>query len=262
MVGMAAMLTILCVPGAPPDYPASVRLPVANDDITLHVSFDYGDALPDRAVNPAGVVVKGTPRFAAGLRGRALVMGPKGASCAYPVAGNLDVGRPGAISIWVRPVDWPYGNDEPTTRYWSTAYWGRGYLGLQRQGRIVKQGLVRRQAALHLFMHYFKGVKSTSFSIGKSRLAPNRWHLMVVQWRGRRFEGSLNGGPPNGTELPRPLRTEELNRLLHVGDASRWTTLLDELTVYRRTLSAEEIQQLYGGRPKSRPRAGSREGKR
>ena len=250
LVGGVLVLSALVVWAAgsgptDPDYPAGVRLPVANDDITFHASFDYGDALPDRAVNPNGVRIKGKPQFAPGVRGQALVMGPKGVGVGYPLAGNLDLGRPGAITIWVRPVDWQYGSDEPIVRFWSTSYSGAGYIGLQRQGRIVKNGLLRRQAALHCFIHYFKGVGNATFGVGGHRLANGRWHLLVLQWRGRQFEGWLDEGPPRAIELRRPLRTEEPTGPLEVGGGSGWTTLLDELTIYRRPLSASEIAEIY-----------------
>ncbi|PIY39118.1 MAG: hypothetical protein COZ05_19685 [Armatimonadetes bacterium CG_4_10_14_3_um_filter_59_10] len=114
-----------------------------------------------------------------------------------------------------------------------------GFLGLQRQGKIVKDGRLTRASGLMLWFHYFKDIPNQATS-GPCEWKDGEWHHVAITWRGTKWEALVDGKVHTGTTLARPLKREDLTQMFSVyGNA-----LIDEFTIYRRPLSGEEIERL------------------
>ncbi len=230
-------------PGSPYLRP---ELRALMDAVTLHVGFDHGDVTPGMAAGPAwkpsvfgaGSPPADRPQFAAGLVGKALVLGTGGA--VYPRAGNVPLEKRGAIAVWIKPENWQRPNDG-NCEFVMT---GDAAFYLQRQGPLVGED---KQVRRHEVIQYLVRDQGQRLA-GASDWTPwenGRWHLLVANWSwpsfelsidGRGFEGkSLSAAPPEGTFGPLVVGCR--------GTGPRG--LLDELLVFDRPLGLEEVKLLY-----------------
>lgn len=70
---------------------------------------------------------------------------------------------------------------------------------------------------------------------------PDEWQLLVLTWRGPRWEVFLDGVRKFDAALPRTVRQEELHPKFMVGAAS---IAVDELAIYRHPLGEEEMKPM------------------
>ena len=205
-------------------------------DVTFFAGFDDGTGDADLSVGDNKAAASGKPVFEAGISGKAF----RGGEFRYPVEKNLQVDRPGSLSFWLCPHQWVRGSDEPLLSFFMTDYKSDGFLGVERQGQIIKDGRLVRGGGLLFWAHYFKGIPNQSPMCACDR-KDGEWHLLVLTWRGRRWELSVDGVAQLAVELPRAIKQEELSKQLVVcGNA-----LIDEFTIYRRPLAQEEVQRLH-----------------
>jgi hypothetical protein len=227
-----------CVPSAPAwlldDAPVLKEI---NPEVVYYVGFDDGTGDADLSVGDYKAAVNGQPIFEPGVSGQAF----RGAEFRYAVEKNFQVDRPGSLSLWIRPHQWVWGEEEPLLPFFLTDYKGDGYLGLERQGQIVKDGKLIRAGGLLLWFHYFKDIPNQS-SMCAGDWKDGEWHFVVITWRGPRWELWVDGQSQFVVNLPRALKQEELSKQFIVSGSS---VLIDEFTIYRRPLTWEEIRRIY-----------------
>jgi len=240
--------------------PSSPTLDLFADDILFYHGFD--DALPEAemAVGQAKPVkVQGTVRLKPGLWGRALLFGDgEGARLEYPMAENMPVPRPGALSFWVCPHAWKRGPEEPSV-YFFMAY-GRGVITLQRQGEL---GGGRRRANCFCFTcHGLPGIPNVTASATSDATRGWRngeWHLIVITWRPSLLEAYIDGKPLRSIALKRPIRLDEFAKgRFRIGNVKSEPTLIDDFAIYRRPLSAADVARLWASRTTKEQGRGSR----
>lgn len=209
-------------------------------DIAFYVSFDDESGDADLSVGDNKAKVEGKPVFEAGMSGKAFC----GGNFKYLVKDNFQIDRPGSLSFWLCPRHWVRGNEEPLLQFFMTDYKGDGFLGLERQGQIIKDGRLARAPGLLMWFHYFKDIPPQSPMV-TCDWKDGEWHSIVVTWRGPKWELLVDGKSQFVVELPRALKQEELSQYFNVtGNA-----LIDEFAIYRRPLNPEEIRKI--GEPKS-----------
>jgi len=235
--------------GAEEERPACVylrpELARLMDAVTFHVSFDRDSMVPDMAEGPAwtpklsGSYDKSSPgpQFAAGLIGRALVLGSGRA--AYPRPGNVPLEQRGAVAFWIKPQGWTRPSDRNVTFVMTS----NATFYLQRQGPMLgpDNKVLRHEGIQYLARDGDRLANVT----GDHEWANDRWYLVVANWSWPAFELSINARPFAGKALT-GVPKESLFADLAVGDAGASPRgLLDELFVFRRPLTIEEVQLLW-----------------
>jgi len=231
-----------------PLLPSSPTLGLFSDDILFYKSFDDDSPVADMAAGEGKPSkVEGKLRLRPGLWGKAMLFGDgEGAALDYPMAGNMPVPRPGALSFWICPVAWKRAADEPSIVFFLAA--GNGVICLQRQGAL--EGGRKRNNCFCFTCHGLPGIPNITASTvsGATKSWKNgEWHLIVVNWRPALLEAYLDGEPLRAIALKRAIRIEEFaTGRFRLGAVKGEPTLLDDFAVYRRPLSAAEIGTLWG----------------
>lgn len=206
-----------------------------NADVVFYISFDDESGEADMSTGENKATVDGKPVFETGVSGKAF----RAATFRYEVDRNLQVDKPGALSFWLCPHEWVRGDEEPLLPFFMTDYKGDGFLGIERQGQIIKDGKLARAPGLLFWAHYFKDLPSVNGSTGCD-WKDGEWHFIVLTWRGPKWEVWVDGKLQIPISLPRPIKQEELSKyFLLCGNA-----LMDEFTIYRRPLTSEEIVRI------------------
>jgi hypothetical protein len=226
------------------DNPALERF---NQAITFFVGFDHGLHADIAKGKPGPTRVEGEPEFHAGLYGRAALLKHPGATAMIwysTLGGNVDVTRPGSLSLWIRPHNWVRSVNE---NYFFPAKIMSNHAQLMfgRQGRL-KAG---RQDMIYLWARLGE-TKELLVGGGDSLKWKNdEWHLWVMNWRSNAVEFSIDGGPLNRSNTPVPFDAEwdgsGHSHLLVGAQDETAPYLLDELMVLNRPLDAEEIKWIY-----------------
>lgn len=172
-----------------------------------------------------------------------------GASCQYSAKGNLDFTRPGGLSFWACAKSWDFQQDEePYNVFFSTPYSSKGYLGIERQGSIRQDGVVKRSAEILFFLLNFPGAQpNNNLSLRaapESDWADGVWHFFVLNWKGSLYSASMDGESPRSLDIGRSLEAGEVQQFILGGTAE--PTLIDEFMIFRRPLSSKEIHDIYG----------------
>lgn len=213
--------------------------PVLKDlipEVSFYVGFDDGTGDGDMSEGDNKAKVEGAPIFEKGVSGKAF----RGATFRYAVEKNLVVTKPGSLSFWIAAHQWRRGNEEDLLPFFMTDYKGDGYLGIERQGQIIKDGKLIRAAGLLMWFHYFKDIPNQSPMCGCD-WKEGEWHFLVVNWRGPKWELFVDGTKQFDLQLPRALKQEELSKQFLVAGNG----LVDEFTICRRPLTAAEVSRLY-----------------
>lgn len=217
------------------------------DAVTFHVSFDRGTMMPDMAEGAkylpttagAGGGRATGPEFSQGIVGQALVLGSGAA--VYPRAGNVLLGKRGAVALWIKPENWQRPRDGNCVFAMTT----NSTFYLERQGPDVDDdGRVRR----HETILYLVGApKKRLFSIAVWPAWENgRWYLLVANWSWPTFELSVNGGPFEVQSTPETLDDAGFGDLVLGQRGGPARGLLDEFMAFRRPLTLEEARLLCG----------------
>lgn len=216
--------------------------------ITFYLGFEHGllaEMAKGRA-QPTRII--GTPRFQPGLYGRAMTIAApdKTAHVWYStLGGNVDLTRPGSLSLWVSPRGWVRSENED---YFFPAKIMSNYCILQfgRQGRLESG----RVDMIYLWARL--GLTKARLVGGGNSLAwkNDEWHLWVMNWRSRSVEFSIDGRPFNRADTPVPFNTEwdgTGHTHLFVGAQDPTAAyLVDEVLVLHRPLTQSEVRWLYG----------------
>ncbi len=224
---------------APPPAPRPTE-----SDVLFYCSFN--DTIqPEVQAGARGATATGEVRFTRGLKGRALVTGHT-LGATFPRQGNL-AALAGTVTFWVAPIDWRIGDG-----------------CFHHFFRVEAQPLSDRPAARVFDILLYKFYEwDTVVAYGMSgeltgpnllqvpmdkMWAPGKWHQVAFSWDGqgaalyvdgaRQYHRYLRAAPD--------LLTAECFR---VGGpyflANQTLTAVDELTIYSRRLSEQEVELRY-----------------
>lgn len=221
------------------------------DAVTFHLSFDGESMLPDLAegdkfiprIFPSYNGNFKKPLFEERIAGKALVLGTGSAS--YPVEGNVPFRTRGAIAFRVKPLEWKRPNDSNVLFVMT----GDSTFYIERQGPLRKNGKIRRQESVLYLVKATREQKLFTCLYG-GVWQNGKWYLLVANWSWPVIQLSVNASGFSGKSLPqRPV--EGLFTSLVVGSRGGSKALLDELVVFRRPISPNEVHLLYSLRRKS-----------
>jgi len=244
--------------------PAGTRTVVADQpylrqarDVTMYVPFD-GKPEPEFATEGttcSGSLSTGTPapraapvafRYAEGVRGKAIVVGPDCRMPVYSATGNFNPER-GAVEFWFRPYDWDNRKPQGMPQIDPMEF-----VPLLRV--VAKSGRTRKHPAELLTLRALH--KRAADARKPAKLDPGHWYHLVANWSVGGTTVYLNGLPvPDSTIWCTAVRGEPGEKLvpdklfldpitpnvLYLGEH----TLIDELRVYSRPLTSEEAWNAY-----------------
>lgn len=206
---------------------------------TFQLTFDAGSLVPDMAAGESKPTISGTPRFAPGLRGQALVAGTGSGVGIYPKAANASFATQGALALWICPMSWTHTQGGNTTLVMTT----NANFYVQRQGPWIEGPVLKRQEGLQ-FLLFSKTVGNGCLMFGTNGLANGQWHLLVANWTWPTMAFSLDGGEFQSITVKGKPPAEEFGGIV-VGASGGEETLLDEVTFFRRPLTTAEAKALY-----------------
>lgn len=247
-VSLAAVVFTALLQAAPSDhldpradpYFANPELRALMDWVTFRLTFDGDSLTPDMAAGAATFTLHGRPRFAPGVKGRALLAGDGSGSGMYPRAGNAPLASRGAISVWICPVAWTRGNGGNTVVLMTT----NSSFYLQRQGPLHNaEGVCTRNEGLQ-FLMLSDVTGNNCLMFGTEGFPQGKWRLLVANWSWPVMQFSLDGGEFQSLTVKQSPTEAEFGGLI-VGAADGEPTLIDELTIYRRPLSLQEARSIY-----------------
>ena len=220
--------------------------------IRFYAGFDRGAAADLAAGEPKATRSRGEVLLERGRVERALLLGLRGGGgeIAYATAGNLDLAHPGALSFWIRAVAWQgkaAAGESGYVRFLRIPGVGRSVFVVERD---VRQPGSDQEKFIIGFFDLSGGEKHYLSLRAGPRWTPEAWHLIVVAWDAVGFAVSVDGGPFTRKAVPSGRIRADFGDLPAgatwlVGDETRESTLLDELTIYARQLSDEEARRLY-----------------
>ncbi|MBM3475229.1 MAG: LamG domain-containing protein [Armatimonadetes bacterium] len=240
-----ALLPNVAAPQAPADpradpYVADPTLRSLMDWVTLRLTFDADSMLPDMAAGAFEPTLHGTPQFAEGVKGRALVAGGESGGAFLARRLNAPLETRGAISLWLCPLEWTHVNGGNTEFLMTTNF----SLYLQRQGPLHnEEGVVTRQEAVQ-FLMLSEVTGNNCLAFGTEDWPLGKWRLLVANWSWPVMSFSLDGGEFQSVSVKQSPTEANFGDLL-VGSAGGEKTLMDELTIYRRPLTLDEARHLY-----------------
>ncbi|MBI3922495.1 MAG: LamG domain-containing protein, partial [Armatimonadetes bacterium] len=218
---------------------------VSPDNCVFYAPFDGGfDAAQSRGSGKAAA--KGNLRFVPGVRGQGILVGAPETGLSYVTKGNLDL-EAGSISIWVKPETWD--DTDAAMRF---------FVGVNEGEKKSPQ-----DGGTFLWLYrYF--TRSTYFLVWDSRdqatvaapdpiayvdyLKKGEWCHLVGTWNGDELRMYINGVFQSVARVTTPRILRSLGDRFTVGDPNRANvadTVLDELRIFDRALTAPEVAALY-----------------
>ena len=241
-----AASTLLALVGSVPDNPradpyiANENLRALMDWVTLQLTFDAGSFVPDMAAGSPEASIHGTPQFADGLKGQALVAGGPSGGAFFARAGNASLETRGALAVWLCPLEWTHDNGGNTEFLMTT----NASFYLQRQGPMHNaEGVVTRQEAVQ-FLMLSEATGNNCLAFGTEGWPNGKWRLVVANWSWPTMSLSLDGGEFQSLSVKQSPTAANFGDLA-IGSAGGEKTLVDELMLFRRPLSLAEVGCLY-----------------
>lgn len=224
-----------------------------DDALTFRASFD-GTVEAEAAPGGGAPEIKGTVKFADGVFGKALEVGETGATLTFPSKGNLPLEK-GTVEMWLLPVKW---NMAELNRYdahhiFFRAQDANGWFQIYKFDKNLFW-CVRGKNSDYATL---QGLITYEAVIG-------RWVHLVTTWDGDDVRQYVNGQEFEKKLKPMPA----LPAKFEIGDIEfagttpggrkPMTTLMDELRIYNRPLTAGEILSRFAAgitalAPKGRP---------
>ncbi|MBN2642548.1 MAG: hypothetical protein JXR78_12910 [Victivallales bacterium] len=196
---------------------------------TFYLSFDKG-LNADFAIGDAVVVKNSDTAFVPGLSGQALHIGEDGVLC-YRTKGNISAAA-GTLSVWIK-LDWtPAGSGCWPDRTAGKEPFRKTYHGLFFASDSLKAEI---NTALKYGFEYFI----------INQIFAHDWNHYAFTWENNVITAFLNG-----RMLSRAKYSEKtFGELLSLGSSSSRNLglngAMDELNIYDKALSADEIMKLY-----------------
>ncbi|MCS7264693.1 MAG: DUF6067 family protein [Armatimonadetes bacterium] len=210
---------------------AQLACGIDTSDVLLYASMD-GTVIPSIAAGEKQVKTLGKPVFVIGRRGQAVVCGLTSKfSLAYALKGNMNREH-GSLAVWVAPQDWQTGDGkhhffvtisgEPETLLYT-------YLSLDTK---------------YLLLIPEKGNPNIGAWIDWK---PKEWHHLVITWQDGEFCLYFDGKLMS-TNIETMQLVNRLGDFLLLG-SNHWgvqdSTAFDELLIFKRALTPEEVMALY-----------------
>lgn len=183
--------------------------------------------------------------FVPGHKGRALRAGRGGGLPEFAQRGVVDLSRPGAITCWIRPIDWrgpdPGSDYVPIIRV----------IGSGSAAVVVERD---RRAPGRTFDVWIAGYFSLA-SHGEVQMqrelpsmwSQDAWHFIAFQWDSTGFSLQLDDSAPARMALPGVAIASEFPKAtstLVIGGGGPDAFLVDELSVWSRPLESHELTAL------------------
>jgi len=222
------------------------------DGLVLYLSFDEDGAaeIPDHSGNGNNAVISlGNPQWVTGVAGNALRFVPDRDALRVPFSETLVPENAMTIAVWVNfngvdalPSEW--GGVIIDDYLWNAdGNLCKGYfLGIEQNN--VRCCFLGDGTGEHCFVFPTHPVEG-------------EWTHLAATWDGNELRGYMNGGPVNdkwtGQEAVAwvgtigPNREEDVFIGAKEGSFQGYPGALDELVIYNRGLSADDIQLLVGG---------------
>ena len=206
--------------------------------VLFYVSFDgNGTAVGTDHVSPDVRCGNGKLNFQAGKRGKALRSGDGLGLPYYSPRGHV-YPQQGSVEFWVCPLDWTPG-DEKFHSFFQIQ--SPGFINIYKYHQ--SQQLLFRMGALYTDE---KKVKVAAADV--SNWKPGQWYHVTVTWDSKAQSLYLDGKPAN--RVGDPFLPKGLAAPMQVGDFAlglkrNTHSLLDELYIYDRALTAEEVAWAY-----------------
>ncbi len=226
---------------------AQLFFPPYAADITFYHSFDTGPEA-DLALGGEKVVWHaGTIKFADGMRGgKALVCGAGGALLRFNRKDTMNFDHPGTIVLFYHPLDWEAQTAKNLPRMF---LWGiessQGYIGIQ--GANDPKSRCMNDREFHLMFLYGKRIPSATYCIPPPGAAGrDGWHMIALSWAGAEYSFKWDQRPLLKFTHPIPVKDSDFPcTVFSIGTASAWNYLLDDVIIYKRRLSNDELDALF-----------------
>jgi len=180
--------------------------------------------------------------FTEGKKGKGLVVGDNHTSAVYEIKNNFNP-QSGTLTFWVKPVNWS-GYAKP--HVFIRSYYDRegGFSIIIYDGGATHGGVAfyeKSQKEKKLNAIYSKG----------DAWFEDEWHYVAVTWSGVNVKFYVDGNLRGETQLELPMDLDAMSQFFSIGHIHSWgqegSTTIDELYIYNRPLSPEEIKQDYQG---------------
>ena len=232
MVPCMCMAMFLCG-AAGPEHP----LALTGTDVSLYAPLD---GTPDPLVSRGAPKPAKTGRlaYAPGVRGQAFLFRDKDGLVDYATRGVLS-NRAGAIAIWVCPVGW--GENDTHIRHFVTFP-----AGAEDKGSFC--WLYKFFAGSCYFLVWEPDYGRPVLVATPMKWKSGEWVHFVATWNGCRMRLFTNGTSSGITHNLRRTLIPSVGARLRLGgrsDPDERATLLDELYVFNRELTAAEAKALY-----------------
>lgn len=205
-------------------------------DILFRATFD-GTVEPEIHQHAPGVATEGVATYRAGVFGQALVVGETHAVASYKTDNNIDT-RQGSLSLRLCAVDWNPA-EERSHLFVHLADGGIFRLYSDEAGELV----------------FELGPDLTATCRVRAPLAGIRqgaWMHVVATWSRDELRLFVNGELADTEPVEPEHLTYVVSSRIEVGDQPRArgreaprTTLIDDLTIYRRPLDADELGRVH-----------------
>lgn len=207
---------------------------------TLKLSFDAGSMIPDLAAGEWQPRLLGEPKFQPGLRGLALVAGGDSSGAIYPRNRNATLDTQGSLALWLCPLEWTHYQG-PNTEYVMTT---NATFYLERQGPMHNEEgqVTRHEGLLGLVRGEVTG--NLALVLDTTKWPNGEWRLIVMNWAWPSFSISQNGGEFSSLTTKAAPPPGYFGDLI-IGSRGGEKTLMDEVLLFRRPLSREEVRLLY-----------------
>lgn len=255
LIGLGSILfTALAVTSASAD---ELRQPEQNpaiahfaDKILLYASLN-GYPIADLSVGngkPIGGVWKG-PAWEPGIWGKALRSDAP--AIRYDTRKHIRLEGSGSIAFWVQPQNWD-ATIEPTFISFLRVEAGseQGF----RQLQIIRMGESVNNRALAAYFQLGEASNTVRLGAFPSNSSSARWHLFVVNWTQSYLEASYDGGRMIRQTNPigAPATSGDSSAYISIpggGNARDFPYLIDEVFIFSKPLTNEEVLWLYQTAP-------------
>ncbi len=215
----------------------------------FYVSYDNGFA-PDIAGGSYDFLKISDVKLGAGKFGQAAKM-ENDSQIEYSGAGNFNIER-GTIAFWFNP-NWDSNNDKSHILFNLNPGYTRTTNKYFLIGKMTRNELnIRNKLAFGI-----EDSKDTDYwCYIDDDLSVNKWHFVVVTWNyGGDYKLYLNGSDNNLEYYKRNKKLGEAPRLgeaLYIGGENNFFKstsdyLIDEVMIFNRVLSKNEVSQLFDG---------------
>ncbi|MFH0965995.1 MAG: glycoside hydrolase domain-containing protein, partial [Planctomycetota bacterium] len=206
------------------------------DQKVFSASFD-GTVTPEVAGGGGKPEARGEVSYVEGAMGKALLVGERHASVSFPTPGNVR-GEEGTVALWIKAIDWEPA--EPKFHVFLRATTGGWVQLYTHQGGSLMM---------------LAGKDSSTWKAASApteKLEKGRWHHIAGTWSKREVVLYLDGKRVGAVNTDESASPAGLSGRFEIGDFA-WgpgrekakTTAVDELSIYGRALSPEEVQNLY-----------------